>query len=192
MSTGVNAHLTLAGCCSSLSVGLSKLFARKTNFWSLASRMDISSLNVSWGETSLHYAINLVHFFTCWFYTLSFFLTELLYSSNAPNLYSQWHGIHTFSIWVSTNIQNWFPCCPAKTCATEKALAARPRRFEENECFIIYAPLTNFMMPLGGHAVVLCLLLLAVVHRCILMDTSKKEVSFWPCSKEPVSQAQWN
>lgn len=48
------------------------------------------------------------------------------------------------------------------------------------------------MMPLGGHAVVLCLLLLALVHRCILMDTSNNEVSFWQCSKEPVSQAHWN
>ncbi len=48
------------------------------------------------------------------------------------------------------------------------------------------------MMPLGGHAVVLCLLLLAVVHRCILMDTSNNEVSFWQCSKEPVSLTQWD
>lgn len=46
------------------------------------------------------------------------------------------------------------------------------------------------MMLLGGHAVVLCLLLLAVVHRCILMDTSKNEVSFWQSSKEPVSEAR--
>lgn len=44
------------------------------------------------------------------------------------------------------------------------------------------------MMPLGGHAVVLCLLLLAVVHRCILMDTSNNEVSFWRSSKEPTVQ----
>lgn len=46
------------------------------------------------------------------------------------------------------------------------------------------------MMPLGGHAVVLCLLLLAVVHSCILMDMSKNEVSFWRCSNEPISEVQ--
>lgn len=39
------------------------------------------------------------------------------------------------------------------------------------------------MMPLGGRAVVLRLLLLAVVHCCILMDTSKNEVSFGEVAK---------
>lgn len=46
------------------------------------------------------------------------------------------------------------------------------------------------MMQFGGHAVVLCLLLLAVMHHCILMDMSKNEVSFWQCSKEPISEVQ--
>jgi len=88
--------------------------------------------------------------------------------------------------------QSDFFCCPAETCATEKALSARPNMFREHECSIIYAPLTNFMMPLGGHAAVLCLLLLAVVQRCILMDMSKNEVSLWQCTKKPISQAQRN
>lgn len=84
--------------------------------------------------------------------------------------------VHFPSECLSTNILNWFPCCPAETRYREST-SSKTKTVWENEYSIIYAPLTNFMMPLGGHGVVLCLLLLAVVHRGILMDTSKNEVS---------------
>lgn len=118
------------------------------------------------------------------------FLTELLFNTSVCNLCRWWHGVHKFSVWACTNIPKLFPCCLAETCATEESVLDQGsmRKWVYS---IIYAPLTKFMVPLGGHAVVLCLLLLAVVHCCILMDMSNNE-SFWQCSKELASLAQRN
>lgn len=86
--------------------------------------------------------------------------------------------------------QTYFHAALQKPVLQRKHYQFFTKAVRENECSIIYAPLTKFMMPLGGHAVVLCLLLLAVVHCCILMDMSNNEVSFWQCSKELVSLPQ--
>lgn len=131
----LNPYFTFTACYSTLSVGLSELNARKTDYWSLAMTLQ----NLYPIQPALcHYCSPFPHFFTCWCYTLSFFLTELLYGSNAPNLYSQWHGSHTFSIspifqsFQSAPIfQTDFHAARQNPVLQWKALAARPRRLEK-------------------------------------------------------------
>lgn len=62
----------------------------------------------------------------------------------------------------------------------QRTFSFRPRQFESS---IIYGALTDFMMPLGGQAVVLRRLLLVEHHSCILMETSNSGFFFGAVAK---------
>lgn len=54
-----------------------------------------------------------------------------------------------------------------------QCLCGRENTFKVRWPSIIYVHFTKFMMPLGGCDALPCLILLVLVLRCILMDTSK-------------------